>query len=260
MKVVVLVENHSCDDSLYCEHGLSLYIETGNHKILFDFGQSAAFVENAEKLGVALEEVDFAVLSHGHYDHGGGIAAFLSVNSAAPVFVSEAAFEPHYNASDKYIGLDPALRQCDRILVAGENREIVPEIRLLSCKGRAFQVPIDSSGLTCERDGKRIAEEFDHEQYLLIEEEGKRILISGCSHKGILNIVDWFRPDVLIGGFHFMKLDPESKTLIEAAQVLRSYPTHYYTGHCTGDAQVQRLHDLMGQCLDEIHTGTVLYL
>ena len=94
MKVVTLMENTTCCDELFCEHGLSLYIETEGHRILFDAGQSAAFADNAEKLGVDLREVDFAVLSHGHYDHGGGLGRFLEIHKTAPVYVSRYAFEP----------------------------------------------------------------------------------------------------------------------------------------------------------------------
>ena len=94
MKVVTLMENTVCREGFRCEHGLSLYLETGNHKILFDAGQSAAFAENAEKLGVDLSKVDFAVLSHGHYDHGGGLGKFLQIHPKAPVYVSRYAFEP----------------------------------------------------------------------------------------------------------------------------------------------------------------------
>ncbi len=78
-----------------------------------------------------------------------------------------------------------------------------------------------------------------------MEEEGKQVLFSGCSHKGILNIADWFRPDVLIGGFHFMKLDvaKDAELLAEAANRLLSYPTRYFTGHCTGLAQYEFLRE-----------------
>ena len=95
MKIVCLLENKTALPHMETEHGLSLYIETGNKKILFDMGQTDAFAQNAEKLGISLEEVDFAVLSHGHYDHGGGLSRFLEINRHAPVFVQKDASDLH---------------------------------------------------------------------------------------------------------------------------------------------------------------------
>ena len=83
---------------------------------------------------------------------------------------------------------------------------------------------------------KLIPDDFRHEQYLLIEENGRRILISGCSHKGIVNIAEWFKPDVLVGGFHFSKL-PLDDALKGYAGFLNSFDTEYYTCHCTGIEQ-----------------------
>lgn len=77
MKIYTLIENIPFQDQYIAEHGLSLYIETKNHKILFDFGQSDIFIQNAKILGVDLSQVDIAILSHGHYDHGGGLKIFL---------------------------------------------------------------------------------------------------------------------------------------------------------------------------------------
>jgi 7,8-dihydropterin-6-yl-methyl-4-(beta-D-ribofuranosyl)aminobenzene 5'-phosphate synthase len=73
-----------------CEHGLSLYIEPRNHKVLFDMGQGNLFLENAERMGVDIEAVDIAILSHGHYDHGGGIETFLKRNARVPAALREA--------------------------------------------------------------------------------------------------------------------------------------------------------------------------
>jgi len=99
MKITALVENTSCDPDLGAEHGLSLYIETRRQKILFDMGQTDLFVSNAERLGINLSEVDLAVLSHGHYDHGGGLRRFLEINKRATVYLSRYAFEAHYNGT-----------------------------------------------------------------------------------------------------------------------------------------------------------------
>ena len=97
-----------------------------------------------------------------------------------------------------------------------------------------------------------------------MEEKGKRICISGCSHKGILNIVSWFRPDVLVGGFHFMKLDPavpaDAEVLDTAATRLLDGNTRYYTGHCTGESQFAFLKARMGNRLQALSTGCVIQL
>lgn len=110
MKITCLIENTTHFDTVECEHGLSLFIEYNGLKILFDMGQTELFYENAQKLGISLSDVDFAVLSHGHCDHGGGLKKFLEINKAAPVYLSRYAFEPHYNGTEKYIGLDVSLR------------------------------------------------------------------------------------------------------------------------------------------------------
>ena len=106
MKITALVENIPAH-GLPAEHGLSLFVETNGIRFLFDMGQTDLFARNAEALGIDLDTADFAVLSHGHYDHGGGLETFLSLNSHAPVYLSRYAFEPHYNGTEKYIGLDP---------------------------------------------------------------------------------------------------------------------------------------------------------
>ena len=254
MKVVTLMENTACREDVSFEHGLSLYLETEKRTILFDAGQSGAFADNAEKLGVDLRKVDFAVLSHGHYDHSGGLGKFLEINAKAPVYVSSHAFEPHYSANG-YIGVDPALKENSRIRYVTKETVLAEGVTL----HRMETAPMDTAGLLVEENGIRNPDDFRHEQYLLLEEQGKRILISGCSHKGILNIADAFRPDILIGGFHFMKIEEEKK-LAEAAKKLLEYDTIYYTGHCTGQKQYDYLKAIMGEKLHYIAAGTVLEL
>ena len=252
MKVVTLMENTACREGFRCEHGLSLYLETGSHKILFDAGQSEAFAENAEKLGVDLSKVDFAVLSHGHYDHGGGLGKFMHIHPKAPVYVSRYAFEPHYSTNG-YIGLDLSLQDHQRILPVAEETVVAEGITLC----HLHTAPTDTAGLTVEEDGIRKPDDFRHEQYLMIHEHGKKILISGCSHKGILQIMEAFHPDILIGGFHFLKIESE-EVLQTAARKLQEYDTVYYTGHCTGLTQYTCLKSIMGNQLHYLSAGKVL--
>ncbi len=257
MKIWTLLENTACREDLAAEHGLSLYIETSSHKILFDAGQTDTFYTNSEKMGVDLKAVDFAVLSHGHYDHSGGLCCFLEQNDFAPVYISPRAFGDFYNSKGKYIGVSPALAQNSRLHPV-ENMLTIDHGITLYPWGDAVPVyPVDSAGLTILENGVHQPDKFLHEQYLLIEEEGQRILISGCSHRGILNIVDRFRPDVLVGGFHFMKMDPDGEAIATAAEQLLSYPTTYITGHCTGSGQFERMKAIMGDRLFALSGGAI---
>ena len=183
MKIITLIENTSCDERFACEHGLSLYIETARHRILFDMGKTDAFAANASKLGVDLSAVDIAVLSHGHYDHGGGLAEFMRRNSRAPIYLSRYAFEAHLNATGRDIGLNKALQQSDRLIFTDAELVIDEELALYTCNNRARPFAMPACGLSMVENGERVPEDFRHEQYLLIRENGRRVLISGCSHK-----------------------------------------------------------------------------
>lgn len=264
MKIHVLMENTTSDPALTAEHGLSFLIETEYHTILFDTGQTGNFIENARRMGINLQEVDLAVLSHGHYDHGGGLKRFLDLNDHAKIYMSRYAFTPCFNGTEKYIGLDETLRDDRRIIFTEDELQIDQELSLHSCNQMERMVPTDSFGLKVLQRGALIADDFHHEQYLLIREGKRKVLFSGCSHKGILNIVNWFQPDVLVGGFHFMKLDPENdedkKRLERAAEKLLQYPARYLTGHCTGTAQYQFLKEIMGDRLEYLSTGRTVSL
>lgn len=264
MKISVLCENTSSSPDLIPEHGLSLLLETDKEKILFDFGQTDAFFKNAGQMGISLNDADFAVLSHGHYDHGGGMGVFLSHNPTAPVYLSRYAFGEYYNAERKYIGLDQSLQRIDRMIPTGECTRISSTCSLFSCNIQHRPFGTNPYGLTEFTDEKYSDDRFLHEQYLLIRDNGKRILVSGCSHKGIENIVHWFKPDVLIGGFHQMKVDCSSReglnTLKTLSQTLLRYDTVFYTCHCTGLPQLDILKSHMKERLHSLSTGDVITL
>ena len=236
MIITSLLENTTSRSDIAAEHGLSLYIETKAHRILFDMGQTDLFARNAEALGVDLTQVDLAVLSHGHYDHGGGLATFLEINHTVPVYLTESAFLPHYNGTQKYIGLDTSLQGHPRFRVVSGDLSLGDGLTLLSPNGRERKHSLGSFGLT-ERVGDTfIPDDFRHEQYLLVEEKGRQVLFSGCSHAGILDIVEWFSPDVLVGGFHVSKM-ALGEELTALGETLAAHGTEYYTCHCTGVEQ-----------------------
>ena len=263
MILKTLLEDTTAVPTMQTEHGLSLYIEANGQKILFDSGQSAMFADNAAKLNVNLSEVDFAVLSHAHYDHSDGLRTFLSMNSKAPVYVSQYAFDECLDAAGGYIGIDRALRNNPRLVYVKDDLRLADGLELLPGEGRTLHQPIAANNLSVRRDGDVIPEDFRHEQYLLITEGNKRVLISGCSHKGIVNIVHWFKPDVLIGGLHLLNLDPlhgGKPALDSIADELLRFHTVFYAGHCTGVPQYEYLKPRMKDRMFSLSAGQEIAL
>lgn len=264
MKITVLSENTCKSGRLGAEHGLSLYIEVGKKRVLFDMGQGSLFAENARLLGIDLSLVDFAVLSHGHYDHGGGLGCFLKINSNAKVYISPNAFGNYYNAMGKYIGLDKELLHSPRLLMPRAEDVFIDENFSLVSLNRAINPDeIDSAGLTVDHEGEKQPDKFLHEQYLIIEEEGKRVVISGCSHKGAVNIARLLKPTAFVGGFHFSKLETAgagAERLTDSAEKLLGLCNSYYTCHCTGTEQYGFMKALMKDSLSYISTGDVIEL
>lgn len=261
MKLKVLMENTCIREELACEHGLSLYIEAGGKNILFDAGQTGVFAENAEKLSVDLKNVDLAILSHGHYDHGGGIERFLTINDHAPLYIHERAFEGHFNGNEKNIGIAAALQQHPRVILTGNQHRLNEHLLLCTCNFQKAKYPFSNERMMRLEEGAFMPDLFEHEQYLLIEEEGKRILISGCSHKGVLNLLSWLQPDILIGGFHWKHLLPEGEgkeRLEYLAGELKKFPAKLYTCHCTGEAAYYFILPLLSGQLEYLSTGMEL--
>ncbi len=240
MKITALVENTSnCE--LIPVHGLSLYVETEKHKLLFDLGPDDTLLKNAAKRGIDLAQVDTVVISHGHSDHGGALAAFLKVNHTAKIYVQHRAFEKHFSKSLGFIkvpiGLDWKLAEHPQIVrVDGEHR-IDGELLL-------FTVPDTSRFHSTANDtlyDENGRDTFAHEQDLMVFGE-KNALIMGCGHCGVVNILERakeYQPRVCVGGYH-LRIPATRKTVPEEllegiAGELKKCDMDFYTCHCTGD-------------------------
>ncbi|SEK39465.1 7,8-dihydropterin-6-yl-methyl-4-(beta-D-ribofuranosyl)aminobenzene 5'-phosphate synthase [Ruminococcus albus] len=265
MKIVTLVENTCGHEGCIAEHGLSVYIETEKHKLLLDCGQTDAAVKNAEVLGIDLTAVDTVILSHGHYDHSGGIMPFSRINDRAQIIMQKSAAEPHYNG-ERYIGIDKDILALPNVhLIEGDVR-LDDELFLFSGITGRRCFPQGNRKLLRDEGGEKVQDDFAHEQCLVIEQEGKRWLLSGCSHNGILNILDRYRdifgsaPDRVITGFHMMKNDgehteEEKEVIIQTARELAQTDTIYYSGHCTGIPAFELMKTIMGDKLIALHSG-----
>lgn len=264
MKIVTLIENTCGQHECISEHGLSLYIETKKHKILLDTGASSNFIYNAIKLGIDLKEIDIAVISHGHYDHTGGLLEFAQINSHAHIYVRENINGDFYHG-DKYIGIDQRIMDLPQLYLVKGDLYIDEELSLFTNVVARKFYPQSNYALSQVIDGVKQQDAFLHEQYLVIMLEEKSILLSGCAHNGILNILDKYQsiyhkmPDVVISGFHMKKKtaynEDEIKVIQETANQLSQLDTIFYTGHCTGETAFEIMHKIMGEKLRYIHSG-----
>lgn len=271
MRIVTLVENTCCKD-IACAHGLSIYIETEKHRILFDAGPDGALLQaNAEKLGIDLGKVDIAILSHGHYDHAGGMRAFLEINSSAPLYIHTlAATRGHYATEDvgwRYIGIDPALVEDHpgRIILTGGLTEIDEELLLFSDIRTADFIPGSNDSLYEECDSEYMKDRFLHEQNLLVREGDRLHLVAGCAHRGIINIIrrameiSGKAPDTVLSGFHLtnpgLKKDQPESFVRSVGEELKKYDCVYYTGHCTGINPYNTLKEMLGGKMNYLSGG-----
>lgn len=275
MKVTVLIENTRGERTCLAEHGLSFYIETAKHKLLADTGASNRFLQNAGTLKVDLREVDMAVISHGHYDHAGGLMDFAEINPKAEILIRSSAGGEFYHQNaefEKYIGIAPKIMELPEVRLIENDQRIDEEIFLFGNVTKRRLWPSGNRELKVKKDGIFFQDDFQHEQYLVIEENGEKkpVLFSGCAHNGILNILDRFEeiykmePAAVFSGFHMRKKSDYTRedieTIEEIGRELSRTRTRFYTGHCTGEIPFQVLRECMGEQLVYVHSGDEVIL
>ena len=264
MKITALVENRTNTD-MKTTHGLSLYIETPEHKILFDVGPDNTLFENSEKLGFDLLGIDTVVISHGHMDHGGALEAFLKLNHSAKVYAQRKAFDRHYAKrlfARKDVSLAPHLRDFPQIALLDGDHTITDELILFTTPNTE-KYRSDANNMLYSESGK---DDFSHEQSLMILGE-TNVLIMGCGHAGVVNILEratMYNPQVCVGGYHLWnplsKKTVPKKVLNGISQEMAKHAIRYYTCHCTGqeafDYFAERLPDMYYlSCGDTLDTG-----
>ncbi|MDB1944804.1 MULTISPECIES: MBL fold metallo-hydrolase [Clostridium] len=274
MVITTLVENTSLLKEFKCKHGLSLHIKTNKHNILFDLGSNGLFIENAIKLNIDISDVDILVISHGHKDHGGALKLFLQHNSKAKIYINKDAFNKYYTsvlgALKFYVGLDDRLQFNERIIFTEDIFQIDEDICLFSNVPKKYETSNLNDSLFIKIDGKYYKDDFTHEQSLLIRENDKYILIAGCAHKGIVNIIDKAEEimdsnlSTVIGGFHlFNPVNKKSESLefiSNIAKNLNNKNTIFYTCHCTGNKAFNILKENLKDKIMYLSTGQVIEL
>ncbi len=273
LKITVLTDNkpHPDNPRLHSEHGLSLYIEFGDRHILCDTGASDRFVENAARMGVALN-VDICFISHGHNDHTGGLGHFLRFFPSTPIYLSRHLFDRKFShhAAKREIGTDAALQQRygNRFVYIDQSRWIAPDVAAVQNCCAIYPKPIGNGFLTEEYDGVETADRFEHELALALRTDKGLVVVSPCSHGGAINIIESCRlftgeekVYAFVGGFHFVDEDDAAQeTAWFREDVDALYPgIKIYTGHCTGEIAQESLLEA-GSDAQVFHTGSVIEL
>lgn len=272
-RITVLVENTAGGRGLLAEHGLAFWIELDGNRVLFDTGQGNVLLSNARRLGIRLEQVDAIVLSHGHYDHTGGLGDALRNSRATTVYAHPMAFGAKYARNPDGTARDIGMLALDEQMVRDMAELVWVEGPTEICGCLRLTGPIprdndfeDTGGVFFRDKGCTEPDQIIDDQAAFVETPAGEVVILGCAHAGVINTLVHIqsltdnRPiHTVIGGMHLLNASPErmEKTVAELRRldVQRLLPCH-----CTGFAAMVRLwNELPGRCA-ACPVGTVVEL
>jgi len=259
--ITTLIEDTAVSQELTAEHGLSFWINYGNRSILFDTGQSDLLLKNAEILNIDLASADAIVLSHGHYDHTGGLAAVLEIAPKAKIYLHPAAVELKFSrngGSVRPIGMSDAAR------AAIQNRRVIWTVapaRLfsgISVTGQITRINDfeDVGGAFFNDNDCLKSDELLDDQALFIESSRGLIVVLGCAHSGVVNTLNYIskltgkkKVYALIGGIHL--LNANRSRIENTLKAFKKFGIQKVIPlHCTGAGAVKVFNNVFAaECL-----------
>jgi 7,8-dihydropterin-6-yl-methyl-4-(beta-D-ribofuranosyl)aminobenzene 5'-phosphate synthase len=276
MRITVIVDNGvpiSVKKPFIAEHGFSLLVEHSGKKILFDTGWSSAVVANLSLLGVHSSQIDMLVLSHGHYDHAGGMYHVLQhAGKRMPVYAHPDVFLPRYSKAGEvrqFIGIPYTKEQ---LTVLGADWRFVDRpVELLPGLWLSGEIPKESDYeagdaklVVCKTDGSDCQDEIADDAALFFAGPKGLVVIGGCTHSGLVNTVRWglkltgaLRFAGWFGGTHLgpVSAQQQEKTMAEIESMA---PDFIAASHCTGFAMMARLQARFGSKFIPAHISTAV--
>ncbi len=284
LQITTLIENMpDKEEDLACEHGLSLYIEFDGKKILFDTGQTGAFLDNARKLDKPVENVDYIIISHGHYDHSGGVPRLAEKLSEAggkciPMYIGAEFFQKKYkhlsDGSYRYNGnpFEEALLQTEKIGLhkIEENITLLEEnillfknfTRVTEFEKRNEKFVVENKDMEKDEGADFLPDDFADELALGLRTSKGLVLVVGCSHVGVVNIIRNVMERTgekiycVLGGTHLIEADEERLTRTTEA-LLDCGISQIAVSHCTGEAGMEYVAEAFGDRFMVNNTGNV---
>ena len=274
IKITTLIENNPDDkDKLLFEHGLSLFIEADGKNILFDTGKSGNFIKNAKALNKNLDELDYCIISHGHYDHSGGVERIISeVDKFPPLIVGEEFFRPKYKTTDKpgYVfngnSFDEkfiAEQQISLSKVKEDMMYLTDNIIIFHHFSRNTDFEKRNNRFYINENAEYIPDNFDDEISLGIITDKGLVVIVGCSHVGIVNILKTISERVeipiyaVVGGTHLIEADESRiQKTIDAFKEMKLQLIG--VSHCTGEVGIRLIRKELNQQFLYNNTGNTI--
>lgn len=273
IKITTLIENNVKEKSLlHSEHGLSFYIQADNLNILFDTGQSGSFVENANKLNIDLEKIDYVILSHGHYDHTGGFKRLVKEKGNSFQLITGEKF---FNNKYKYDGIkytcignsfDEKYLEENKISIKYINEDtfnISDNISVASNFERKTDFEKIKDRFIIKVDNNYKKDDFFDEIVLTVKLQQGLLVVLGCSHVGIVNILETLIQRTgmpiygIIGGTHLVEAD--DFRVDETIKYLREKDIKLIgVSHCTGEKAIEKLKDNFKDRFLEVNTGEII--
>jgi 7,8-dihydropterin-6-yl-methyl-4-(beta-D-ribofuranosyl)aminobenzene 5'-phosphate synthase len=271
--ITILVDNTTIEPSLSAEHGLSMWIEAGGKYILWDTGQSEKFFDNAKQLGIDIGTADAIALSHGHHDHTGGLARATALAPNAAIYLHPAAAQAKYSfktGQSRPIGMNPQARLAviekeitTGVIYVNQKTDLAPGLTLTGPVPR--HTPFENTGgqFYTDPDGVCV-DELTDDQSLYIQCPEGIVVILGCAHSGVVNILDAVAEETnsstlyaVIGGMHLVNAD--ACRIAQTIAAFKRYDIQKIAPlHCTGSAAVQRLKETFGHRCLSLGTGSHL--